>query len=66
MGLRVHGAHDAELAGSSDVVLAGDCDSAVKLIPLFREPHASIASARQLLLTFAKEAAALESFNFSA
>ena len=36
------------------------------LIPLLRELQASIAKARQLLLTFAMEAAALESLSFPA
>jgi hypothetical protein len=55
----------AVLGGSSDVVLVGDSIS-VRSAFFLRAFHASIAFARQLVLTFAKEAAASESFNFSA
>jgi hypothetical protein len=53
------------LGGNSDVVLVGDSASGLPAFVL-RALHASIALARQLLLTFAKEAAASESFSFSA
>jgi len=65
IGLCIHGFQAAVLGGSSDVVLVGDSAS---VLPAFflRAFHASIAFARQLLLAFAREAAASESFSFSA
>jgi hypothetical protein len=65
MGLSFHELQGAVRGGSSDVVLVGDSDSVWSAFFL-RALHASIAFARQLLLTFAKEAAASESFSFSA
>jgi len=56
----------AALGGTSDVVLVGDSGSIVWSAFFLRALHASNAFARQLLLTFAREAAASESFSFSA
>lgn len=64
-GLCPHEAQAAEPTGSSDVVLAGEAGSVLSTF-FFRALHAFIAFARQLLLTFAREAAASESFSFSA
>ena len=65
IGLCIHGFQAAVLGGSSEVVLVGDN---ISVLPAFflRAFHASIAFARQLLLAFAREAAASESFSFSA
>lgn len=64
-GLWRHEVHAAEPGGNSEVVLEGDRAS-VPLLFGFREPHANIAFARQLLVAFAKEAAVSDSLNFSA
>ena len=64
-GLRRHEVQAVEPDGSSEVVLEGERATA-SLSLCFRDPHANIAFARQLLVTFAKEAAASDSLNFSA
>lgn len=64
-GLLPHDAHATAEVGSSDVVLVGETSSVLS-VDFFLAFHAFIAFARQLVLTFANEAAASESFSFSA